>query len=80
MRSWDERVGRFPGEGTVSGNFREAEAREITGIDNGAHAGRGVVNQSRRLLQTQHFTVVGVRNSKYAEGLLWARQLLQVNQ
>ena len=57
------------------------EAREkITGIDNGAHAGRGVVNQSRRLLQTQHFTVVGVRNSKYVEGLLWARQLLQVNQ
>ena len=41
VRSWDERVGRFPGEGTVSGNFREAEAREITGIDNGAHAGRG---------------------------------------
>ena len=28
MRSWDERVGRFPGDGTASGNFREVERLE----------------------------------------------------
>lgn len=56
------------------------EAREkIANIDNGAHAGRGVVNQSRRFCR--HSTLPwGLRNSKYAEGLLWARQLLRVKQ
>lgn len=44
MRNWDERVGRFLGEGIVSRNFREKfpGAREnITDVDNGAHVGRG---------------------------------------